>query len=422
MAFSVVSDAPASRDLLDFARYVDPLKSVISNPALDTPFTIGIFGAWGTGKSTLLRLLEKELEDPGPDSPRFVCVRFNPWMYRKECNILMPLLNSLRDALNESPWEQARESGKKMFDVLVRLGADLVLKAVTANQVDLDKLDKLERAYLERKGESDNQLRKLRTTLEAEGQRLKVARVRIVFFIDDLDRCEPLEMIDVLESMKLFLDVENIVHVLALDKEVVDRGVSIRYEKFTFWQNRGATMGAEYLEKMIQMPVYLYPLHSGQIEGYIKALDQSEAVLQQLPLLKSTLSPNPRKIKRALNMLAWTNYLLDTKEDLKGFDRYIMSALAILRVEEPALYQQAAALPSLLVALEQVYAGPTATQKRDVRNANTFIDFGPMAETVRALCETYYKPGGMLTEIFKPKKFEARQAQLSSYISAVGRA
>ena len=131
---------------------------------------------------------------------------------------------------------------------------------------------------------------------------------------------------DVLESMKLFLDVENIVHVLALDKEVVDRGVSMRYEKFTFFKDRGTTVGAEYLDKMIQMPVYLYPLHVGQIEAFIKALDRSENIIAQPPLLKETLSPNPRKIKRLLNMLAWTNFSLDMSEDVKDFDRSVTTA------------------------------------------------------------------------------------------------
>jgi len=142
MPFNVLSDAPAVDDLLDFQRYLVPLKSVLCSATLDTPFTVGIFGPWGTGKSTLLRLLEDELKAFSSDDVRFVCVRFNPWIYRKESNVLIPLLNSLRDALNESPFEQARESGKKMFDVLVRLGADIVLKSFTAGVVDMEKHDK----------------------------------------------------------------------------------------------------------------------------------------------------------------------------------------------------------------------------------------------------------------------------------------
>ncbi len=419
MALSVLSDAPARRDLLGFDRYFTPLRSVLTSPDLDTPFTIGIFGAWGTGKSTLLQLLQAELSDFRSDSLRFVCVRFNPWIYRKETNILIPLLNAFRDALNESPVEQAKQSGKKMFDVLARLGADLLLKSVTAGSVDLEKLDKLEKAYIERRGEAENQLRKLRSTLEDEASRLKRAGVRVAFFIDDLDRCEPPEIIDVLESMKLFLDIENIVHILALDKEIIDRGIGIRYEKFTFGTGRERSLGAEYLDKMIQMPVYLYPLHTEQIGGYIRALDQSPAVLEQLPLLCSTLSPNPRKIKRVLNMLAWTNYLLD--ESFASFDRYITTSLAIIRVEEPGLYLEAAIQPGLLVALEEVYAGNKDGKKRNPRDPNSFTDFGQKAEAVRALCESYYKPSGMLAQIFGARKFGPARELLANYLSVAGR-
>ena len=73
--------------------------------------------------------------------------------------------------------------------------------------VDLEKLEKLEKKYLVRRGQVDNQLRNLRTCLEGVARKLKDSNIRIVFFIDDLDRCDPAEMVDVLESMKLFLDV-----------------------------------------------------------------------------------------------------------------------------------------------------------------------------------------------------------------------
>jgi hypothetical protein len=53
------------------------------------------------------------------------------------------------------------------------------------------------------------------------------------------------DIIDLLESIKLFLDVEHIVHVLAVDKDVIDRGVEIKYSKFSFAPERKASLGAE---------------------------------------------------------------------------------------------------------------------------------------------------------------------------------
>jgi hypothetical protein len=106
--------------------------------------------------------------------------------------------------------------------------------------VDLAKLNELEKAYLTRRGEMDCQIRDLRKTLEAEAATLKNAKPRttIVLLIDDLDRCDPTDMIDLLESLKLFLYVENIITVLAVDKDVIDRGVEAKYGKFEFFKDR----------------------------------------------------------------------------------------------------------------------------------------------------------------------------------------
>jgi hypothetical protein len=71
MPFSVLSDAPAGKDLLEFDRYSDPLIDVITSDRLQTPITIGIFGSCGTGKTSLLEMIERTLDEK-PD--RFLCV------------------------------------------------------------------------------------------------------------------------------------------------------------------------------------------------------------------------------------------------------------------------------------------------------------------------------------------------------------
>ncbi len=407
MPFSLLSDAPATRDLLRFDRYSAPLTSVLSDPGLVTPLTIGIFGTWGTGKSTLLGLLDKALsEDPNKG---FVCVWFNPWVHRKEPNLLVPLLHALRDSLVG----RFQKSAEKITDVLVRLGADLLLKHFTAGVVTLDKLEKYEKAYLERRAQTESQLRNLRRCLEEEAKKLKP--VRLVFFIDDLDRCEPPEIIDLLEAVKLFLDIENVVHVLAMDKEVVDRGIQVRYSQFSFAKDREAVIGAEYIEKMIQVPVHLFPLHPTQVTGYINALNQSDEIQKQLKLLGAALSPNPRKIKRLLNTIVFSNNILDSDPRYATLDRSLVAALGIIRVEEPGLYAAVAHMPRILIALGEVYA-----DRRNVTSATAFGDFGTKAEAARQVCEEYYRPASFLAGVFSAVKFSDEEKRLGDYISVLG--
>src|SRR5688572_5784782 len=121
---AVLSDSPASRlgDELKFRRYVDPIVSAMTAPATQTPFTIGVFGAWGSGKSSLLGMIEERLADSHPGS--FVCVRFNPWVHRREPNLLIPLLHALRDQLNQDPKRRFVESVKRIGAILANLAID----------------------------------------------------------------------------------------------------------------------------------------------------------------------------------------------------------------------------------------------------------------------------------------------------------
>src|SRR5262249_8124934 len=102
----------AQGDLLNFRRYLDVLTAVLTEPRADTPFTAGVFGSWGSGKSTLLAMLDDHLETHHPD--RFVRVHFNPWIYRGEPNMLVPLLHTLHDTLRSDPEERFAESAKKI--------------------------------------------------------------------------------------------------------------------------------------------------------------------------------------------------------------------------------------------------------------------------------------------------------------------
>ena len=409
MPFSILCDAPASIDQLDFDRYCAPLVELLSSENIQTPFTIGIFGSWGSGKTTLLRMLGRKLKT---QDRKFLCVDFNPWIYRKEPSLLIPLLHAIRDAMTESFEGKFQDSANKLTDVLLHIGADLLLRHLTATAIDLDKLEKYEHAYLQRKGVIDSQLRNLRRTLQEQTQKLYDSGTTLVLLIDDLDRCDPTEMIDMLENLKLFLDVEHIVHVLAVDKEVIDRGIEVKYGKFSFDSDRKASLGAEYLEKMIQLPVYLYPLHDSQIKGYVTALDLSKETAEQLDFLSKALSPNPRKIKRVLNAVAFTRHSLNGKE----VDWSIVTALAILRIEHPEIYADVAQLPDLLIALHNVYAGKWSIAEDSV----DFVkDFGPRQSWVRERCALHYKPATTLAQLFAVE-FTKHKGRLAEYVSVVG--
>lgn len=386
-------------DRLDFRRFVDPLTSVLASPATITPLTMGIFGPWGSGKSSLLSLLQESLETKHPD--KFMIISFNPWIHRREPNMLVPLLHAIHDA-TRTKFSNVSDSAKKIFDVLARLGADLLLKAVTVNAVDLDRLDKLEKQYLEGHRAIESEMRKLRETLENWAKEIhgpKEDGKRIVFVIDDLDRCEPNEIIDVLEAIKLFLDVPHVVVVLAVDKEVIDRGIEVRYSKFDFAVGRQAALGAEYLEKMVQLPVTLPPLGESDITLLFEALKVDKNLPDQVRLLARLVPRNPRKIKRILNMIALTKAVMVETKDLPALDMDLVARLVVIQVQEAQLYAEIARRPEFLEALQTYYV-----DKAQQRETN-FHNFGSNKDLFESLCNQYFVPGSYLSVLFDGAPF-----------------
>lgn len=420
---SVLSDAAAAHDLLDFDRYLAPILRVLSDGAAETPFTIGVFGAWGSGKSTLLGMVDRTLKDQYPQD--FVRVHFNPWVHRREPNMLVPLLHTLHDTLERDRGKRFAESAKKIGNVLLRMGASILLKTITTDAVSLEKLETIEQAYCKQRGLVESEIRNLRSTLQTEMDDIAKKGARVVFFIDDLDRCEPVDLIDVLEAVKLFFDLRNVFILLAIDKEIVDRAVQIRYSKFAFADaERAAAIGAEYLEKLVQLPLTLLPLSAHQVTNYVTSLTRTmqapKTVLAQANVLIGLLQANPRKIKRVLNILATTLAVLQEEVSQStpartpdALDPAIVMRLVVLQVQYGELYAEVVKQPEILLALELAHAGELR-----VEELGDFAGFGQQRESIQKATRRHYRPeSAKMAALFAGRPYSAVRSKLSSYVS-----
>src|SRR6266496_503311 len=90
----LLDDQPASHDLLNFTEFANALRDVIVNPGTRTPFIVGVFGRWGTGKTTLMRMLERDLAASDATT-----VWFSAWLYGQEKEIWAAFLQSLTSRL-----------------------------------------------------------------------------------------------------------------------------------------------------------------------------------------------------------------------------------------------------------------------------------------------------------------------------------
>ncbi len=153
-----------------------------------------------------------------------------------------------------------------------------------------------------------------------------VTKRRIVVFVDDLDRCLPLNALEVLESMKLFFDLDGFIFVVALDREVVERAIEARYrdrDRATATpassEPEPTIRGSEYIKKIFQVPFTLPPMALEQLDEFVATLvaglpadqvkDLNERVRPHLDhVVGSAARVNPREVKRFVNA-----YLLQMK-------------------------------------------------------------------------------------------------------------
>jgi len=418
----LISDTLSAKDLLNFKRYVSPLIGILENPQTQTPFTIGVFGPWGTGKSTLMEYIDQQLAKSV--DIEFYRVRFNPWIYRKEENLIVPLLHSIQDDLEKHLDTRVKDAAKKIGTVLARVGAALLLKTVTANQVTLDDLEKQEEVYLKQYKRAKSEIRNLRTELQGvineitnKGKATADRQAgRVIFFIDDLDRCEPDQIVALMEALKLFLDLEYCFFVIALDEEVIHRAIQIKYADFNFTVERKNQIGREYLEKMIQLPLFLYPLSEGEIKEYLNGLDLPPLAAKHMDLFAGILVPNPRKVKRILNLFLLNLGVLDNNTSLRDrVDQSVLARLISVQVQDFDLYRAILKHNDLPDYLSRVYRN-----ELQLGNPAAWAALDTRRDEVMKLCETYHRPNSWIERVFKPNNSFPFSDQMGDYFNMIG--
>ena len=165
---------------------------------------------------------------------------------------------------------------------------------------------------------------------------------KVVVFIDDLDRLVPTKAVELLEALKLFLDIDHCVYIIACDYKVVARGLK---EKFG---EEGDRKGKSFFDKIIQVP-FKMPTRQYQTDKYIAALlekigvpAEGRDVEMYRELVASSVGFNPRTMKRLFNSLLLLNILLDRQEGGKAAEgprrdrcRVLFGTLCLQEAYEP---------------------------------------------------------------------------------------
>jgi ribosomal protein L7/L12 len=324
---TIWNDEPSSIDGLDRSNMAKAIHNVITQ--CDTPLVIGLYGTWGIGKTSLMKLVELELERSG----EVVTVWFDAWQHQFDENPAVALLHTMVDDL------RLGEEGRRLLFAIASALGEIALKRTAG--VSTKDLQQLQEQYEEQRFAIREKQIRLRKYFEELLQRASGnGSVRIVFFIDDLDRCLPENILSVLEALKLFLNMPGCVYVLGVDRQALEASIRRKYP------DSPAVNEAEYLDKIVQLPFIIPNVPPRAAKTYIESLLPAD-LQAAAKLLVDGIGQNPRQIKRFVNSLV-LNSQLALVGDSAALDARILAAVLLIQLRNIDAYKELTLNPDLL--------------------------------------------------------------------------
>lgn len=357
-----LSDIPYSEEYNDLGteRYVNGLIKFIENSS--APITIALQGEWGSGKTSLMNRLRDALcSENGP----FIGIEINTWEYSilsspkvTVFRIIERLVHSLagNNEKVKKDWVQfakgagkilyraAREGAKALFP-----GAEYVVEGLNIpTSINIEEVKEIT-------------LSQLKNSLEdAVAQSLKGEKRGVIVFIDDLDRLNPPVAVEILELLKNIFCIKDCIFVLAIDYEVVVKGLEPKFGKLTDNNEREFR---SFFDKIIQVPFSLpvssyrpmnFVLDSLSDIGFISGIHREDPRITTpfQEIVEYSVGKNPRSIKRLINTLSLLSCIAQCGHDkdaaftssIEG--RIANFAIVAMQVCYPKIYRMLATSPN----------------------------------------------------------------------------
>jgi predicted KAP-like P-loop ATPase len=201
-------------DKFGFDTYANVLKDAILQ-AKPLPFCVGIFGAWGSGKSSFMRMIEDlikaQVEQTGD---KIKTIWFNPWKYDKKEELWNALIQTILHSIASE--DKAVEGKAKDLAVAATwLAMKKAISVLTAGVITEANLDDVVKSFTEKEEKYYQYINQFEKTF-AEVVHHYTDGGKLVIFVDDLDRCLPENAITVLEALKLYIGDANCIFVLGI--------------------------------------------------------------------------------------------------------------------------------------------------------------------------------------------------------------
>jgi hypothetical protein len=385
-----------TEDQFNRSPFAQRIVQAIVNRTDPSNLIVGIYGKYGEGKTSVLNLIRGELAK----HERFVVVAFNPWLFGEESQLLAASFYTLADALGRN-LNRSREVGEILRKYSFALAA--------FKPFGLDFSDAAQKLGQELSSEQlETQRQKLEEILRHSGK-------RVVVIIDDIDRLDRGEVQAIFKLVKVAADFEYVTYVLAFDERMVADALSERFP------GGGSKAGHAFLEKIIQVPLYLPPveklvLRRALFQAVDAALSTNEVVLGEdesqrfvkifTEGLENRLT-TPRMVSRYANAIAFA--IPQLREEANMTDCLLIEGIRLLY---PDLYSCIRNSPepflgpesSLLIeewekSAKQVIDGCLTELSEEERSAATSLIQGLFPRTKSILGNVKYGSGKPLDDL-----------------------
>ena len=321
-------------DLLGRASFSNQLAKGIYEYNEKSGLVIGLFGEWGTGKTSVVNMTENEIKRLSEkDENRPLIVRFSPWNYTDKNNLISLFFQDLKINLyNQSEktyYEKIADTLEKYSEAVDLLNyVPLMGSGVVSTIKTILKI-------ITKKTSKKSTLNETRKALE---KALIEVDKQIIVVIDDIDRLTNVQIRDIFQLVKQVADFPNVIYLLVMDRNVVQRALA---------EVHNLEEGNEYLEKIIQIPLELPVLSKPKLDDiFLKKLEDIiktasyKVNIDQMywnKVFSNCISPyinNLRDINRILNTFQFRYGILHNETSFED-----MVAITTLEVLEPKLYK-----------------------------------------------------------------------------------
>lgn len=302
-------------DTLNYGHYGMALANLVESPETNLPLVIGLLGPWGIGKSFLMDFLLDELRRRAQErtvaAPMVYSVAFDAWYYNT-CSAIWP---GLVRGVFESVEREAPASWLERFSrgflrriraeliaqipvvilwlmLLVAVGAtvlyvtDLELRGVAQvlsvigvagffemfRRISEHPFSKKIAELLKREesyGHMDAVMTQVLDDLAFLEERLRKREARILITVDNLDRCDPTKVVEVLQTVNLLLSRRSFIVIIGLDQRITTCAIESYHQGLL---KHAAVSGSEYLEKIVQVPFYVPTPSLAEIRHFLRKL------------------------------------------------------------------------------------------------------------------------------------------------------